>query len=113
MLTVPPAQGVGALEHGGHAAGAVVPRYAAGDRIAVIAYPRQEIDAEVVVSAVPGALSAAAIDVVADRGSTVNLSIVVEDENVYRNSISGVFRTTVILLVSVPSGKITAYCWEV
>ena len=68
-----------AFEHGTGDETAAYLRYAAGDRIAIIAYPRQEVDAEVVVTAVPGALSAAAIDVIADSGSTVNLSIVVED----------------------------------
>ena len=67
-----------AFEHGVGDEAAAYLRYAAGERIVVEADPGQQVNAQVVVSAVPDAISAAAIDVVADSGSTVNLSIVVD-----------------------------------
>ena len=52
-------------------------RFAAGERIVVEAAAGQEVDAQVIVEAVEGAFSAAAIDVIAAPNSVVNLSIVV------------------------------------
>ena len=67
-----------AFEHGMGEEVAAYVRYAAGERIVIEPDPDQEVDAQVVVSAAPNALSAAAIDVIANPRSTVNLSIVVE-----------------------------------
>ena len=53
-------------------------RYAAGDRIVVAAGPGEAIEASVCVRAVTGAISAAAIDVVAGEGSTVRLKLHVD-----------------------------------
>ena len=66
-----------AFEHGVGEEAAAYLRYAAGERIVVQAGPGAHVDAQVVVSAVPDAMSAAAVDVVADEGGEVNLSIVV------------------------------------
>ena len=68
-----------AFEHGTGDETAAYLRYAAGDRIVVAAKEGQSVDAQVVVSAVPGAVSAAAVDVIADANSAVNLSIVVNE----------------------------------
>lgn len=67
-----------AFEHGTGDEAAAYLRYAAGDRIVVAAKAGQSVDAQVVVTAVPDAVSAAAIDVVADAGSNVTLSVVVQ-----------------------------------
>lgn len=67
-----------AFEHGTGDETAAYLRYAAGDRIVVAAKAGQSVDAQVVVTAVPDAVSAAAIDVVADAGSNVTLSVVVQ-----------------------------------
>lgn len=52
-------------------------RYAAGKRLVVKAAPNETIEAQAVVVATQNAASIAAIDVVASRGSTVELSIVI------------------------------------
>ena len=52
-------------------------RYAAGNRIAVVADSGKTEEAQIVVTGVEGAMSAAAIDIVAGERSIVNLSIVV------------------------------------
>ncbi len=67
-----------AFEHGTGDEAAAYLRYAAGDRIVVAVKEGQSVDAQVVVSAVPGAVSAAAVDVIADANSAVNLSLVVD-----------------------------------
>lgn len=67
-----------AFEHGMGDEAAAYLRYVAGERIVVEADPGQDVAAEVVVAAVPDAISVAAIDVIADTGSTVRLSIVVD-----------------------------------
>lgn len=67
-----------AFEHGTGDEAAAYLRYVAGERVVVKADQGKQVDAQVVVSAVEGAISAAAIDVVADEGSAVNLSIVVD-----------------------------------
>lgn len=67
-----------AFETGVGSEAAAYLHYAAGDRIVIEADPGKAIDAQVIVAAVEGAVSAAAIDVVADKGSAVNLSVVVE-----------------------------------
>ncbi len=54
---------------------------AAGERLVVKADQGQSVSAEVVVSGAAQAFDAAAIDVVAAAGSSVNLSIVVDGEN--------------------------------
>ena len=69
-----------AFEHGVGEEAAAYLRYTAGERIVVIADPGKQVDAEVVVTGVAGTLSAAAIDVIANASSTVNLSITVVDE---------------------------------
>lgn len=83
-----------AFEHGVGDEAAAYLRYAAGERIVVEADPGKQVDAQVVLSAVSGAISAAAIDVVADAGSIVNLSIVV-DSSECEESASGITGTTV------------------
>ena len=67
-----------AFEHGVGDEAAAYLRYAAGKRIVVAAAAGQSVDVQVIVEAVEGALSVAAIDVVADQGSSVDLSIVVD-----------------------------------
>lgn len=67
-----------AFEHGVGDEAAAYLRYAAGDRVVVETDPGQAVEAQVVVKAVPGALSVAAIDVVAGRNSSIDLSIVVD-----------------------------------
>ena len=66
-----------AFEHGTGGETAAFLRHAAGRRIVIASRPGHSVDARVVVTAVPEAVSAAAIDVVADTGSDVRLSIVV------------------------------------
>ena len=51
---------------------------AAGKRTIVQAAPGNHIDAAVTVTASPGAISAAAIDVIAEQGSAIDLSILVD-----------------------------------
>ena len=88
-----------AFEHGVGEEAAAYLRYAAGERIVVVADAGKEVDAEVVVSGTLGTLSAAAIDVIANAGSTVNLCIVVDEpENVSPTHLAhlpGVTGTTV------------------
>ena len=67
-----------AFEHGVGEEAAAYLRYAAGKRIVVKADAGKTIDAQVIVEAAPETLSVAAVDVVADADSTVNLSIVVD-----------------------------------
>lgn len=67
-----------AFEHGTGDEAAAYLRYAAGDRIVVCSDEGERVEAQVVVSATPGAISVAAIDVVAGKGGAVDLSIVVE-----------------------------------
>lgn len=67
-----------AFEHGTGEEMAAYLRYAAGEHVVIETDPDQTVDAQVVVTAVPGAISAAAIDVIANPRSTVNLSIVVD-----------------------------------
>ena len=71
-------------------------RFAAGERVVVQTDPGQSVEAQVVVSAVPDALSVAAIDVVAGRNSSVSLSIVVDSPDVPASAgASGFAGTTV------------------
>lgn len=56
-------------------------RYAAGDRVVVQTDSGQNAKAQVVVSGVPGAISVAAIDVIAGEDSCVDLSVVVDSPN--------------------------------
>lgn len=49
-----------------------------GQPVVIEAAPGQTVDAQVAIEGTPGALSIAAIDIIAGKGSTVNLSIVVE-----------------------------------
>ena len=67
-----------AFEHGVGEEAAAYLRYAAGKRIVIKADAGKTVDAQVVVEAAAETLSVAAIDVVADTDSTVNLSIVVD-----------------------------------
>ncbi len=67
-----------AFEHGVGEEVAAYLRYAAGKRIVIKAGAGKMVDAQVVVEAAAETLSVAAIDVVADADSTVNLSIVVD-----------------------------------
>ena len=67
-----------AFEHGVGEEAAAYLRYAAGKRIVIKADAGKTVDAQVVVEAAAETLSVAAIDVVADADSTVNLSIVVD-----------------------------------
>ncbi|MBE6472910.1 MAG: hypothetical protein E7Z99_04925, partial [Coriobacteriaceae bacterium] len=67
-----------AFENGVGDEAAAYMRYAAGERVVIEAAPGKSVEAQVIVSAVPNSLSAAAIDVVAARNSSVNLSIVVD-----------------------------------
>ena len=68
-----------AFEHGVGDEAAAYLRHVAGGHIVVKSDAGRQVDAEVIVSAAPGAISAAAIDVVADAGSSVELSIVVDE----------------------------------
>ena len=65
-----------AFEHGTGAEAASFLSEASGERIVIAADNGRTVDAQVAVASVAQAVSAAAIDVVAGRGSTVNLSIV-------------------------------------
>ena len=67
-----------AFEHGVGEEAAAYLRYAAGKRIVIKADAGKTVDAQVVVEAAAETLSVAAIDVVADTDSTVNLSRVVD-----------------------------------
>ena len=55
-------------------------RFAAGDRIVIETDPGQRVDAKVVVTGEGGTVSVAAIDVIANEGSEVGLSVVVEGD---------------------------------
>lgn len=67
-----------AFEHGVGDEAAAYLRFAAGDCVAIVAEPGKQASATVVVNAVPDAVSVAAIDVVAGRGGTIELSVVVD-----------------------------------
>ncbi len=67
-----------AFEHGIGAEAAAYLQSAAQKRIVIAPKAGQDVRAQVIVSAVPDALCAAAIDIVADKASTVNLSVVVD-----------------------------------
>ncbi len=85
-----------AFEHGVGEEAVAYLRFAAGERVVVQTDPGQSVEAQVVVSAVPDALSVAAIDVVAGRNSSVNLSIVVDSPDVPASAgASGFAGTTV------------------
>ena len=88
-----------AFEHGVGEEAAAYLRYAAGKRIVVKADAGKTIDAQVIVEAAPETLSVAAVDVVADADSTVNLSIVVDSPESSATSaegaVSGVVGSTV------------------
>ena len=66
-----------AFEHGTGAETAAFLRDAAGERIVICAEAGRAVAAQVVVTAVPDAISVAAIDVIAGSRSTVNLSLVI------------------------------------
>lgn len=66
-----------AFEHGAGDETAAYLRYAAGERIVIKTDPGERAQAQVVVAGVAGAISVAAIDVVAGKGSAIDLSIVV------------------------------------
>jgi len=88
-----------AFEHGVGEETAAYLRYAAGKRIVIKADAGKTVDAQVVVEAAAETLSVAAIDVVADADSTVNLSIVVDSPESSATSaegaVSGVVGSTV------------------
>jgi len=88
-----------AFEHGVGEEAAAYLRYAAGKRIVIKADAGKTVDAQVVVEAAAETLSVAAIDVVADADSTVNLSIVVDSPESSATSaegaVSGVVGSTV------------------
>ena len=88
-----------AFEHGVGEEAAAYLRYAAGNRIVVKADAGKTVDARVVVEAAAETLSVAAIDVVADADSTVNLSIVIDSpegaEPSDKGAISGMAGSTV------------------
>ena len=67
-----------AFEHGLGDETAAYLRYAAGEHVVVEAAPSQEVQARITVTAAPGAISIAAIDVIAGRGSSIALSILVD-----------------------------------
>ena len=67
-----------AFEHGTGDETAAYLRYAAGRRVVVNAAQGEAVQAQVVVQAVPGAISVGAIEVVAERDAAVQLSIVVD-----------------------------------
>lgn len=67
-----------AFENGVGSEASAYLRYAAGDRVVIETDAGQSVEAQVIVNAVPNALSAAAIDVVAARNSSISLSIVVD-----------------------------------
>ena len=69
-----------AFEHGMGDEVAAYLRYAAEDRVVISAGPGEKVNAQVLVSSVQGGVSVAAIDVVADEGSDVELSVVVDSE---------------------------------
>ncbi len=83
-----------AFEHGTGDETAAFLRYAAGNRIVVKADEGEQAEAQVVVSAVPNAISAAAIDVIAAKGSAVDLAILVDGSSTDEPS-SGITGTTV------------------
>ena len=88
-----------AFEHGVGEEAAAYLRYAAGKRIVIKADAGKTVDAQVVVEAAAETLSVAAIDVVADADSTVNLSIVVDSPECAapsdKSAISGMAGSTV------------------
>jgi len=78
-----------AFEHGMGDEVAAYLRYVAGERVVIEADPNQVFAAEVLVAAVPDAISVAAIDVIADAGSTVRLSVVVDGSEEAEAGIAG------------------------
>jgi Fe-S cluster assembly scaffold protein SufB len=84
-----------AFENGVGDEAAAYMRYAAGERVVIEAAPGKSVEAQVIVSAVPNSLSAAAIDVVAARNSSVNLSIVVDSPDGAAAGASGFAGSTV------------------
>ena len=84
-----------AFENGVGDEAAAYLRYAAGERVVIEAAPGKSVEAQVIVSAVPNALSAAAIDIVAARNSSVNLSIVVDSPDGAAADASGFAGSTV------------------
>jgi len=84
-----------AFENGVGDEAAAYMRYAAGERVVIEAAPGKSVEAQVIVSAVPNSLSAAAIDVVAARNSSVNLSIVVDSPDGAAAGVSGFAGSTV------------------
>lgn len=84
-----------AFENGVGDEAAAYLRYAAGARVVIEAAPGKSVEAQVIVSAVPNALSAAAIDIVAARNSSVSLSIVVDSPDGTAAGASGFAGSTV------------------
>ena len=72
---------VAAFEHGTGEAVAAFLREMAGKRIVVQAAPRETVATTVVVTGAPDAISAAAIDVVALRNSSVDVALVIDGVN--------------------------------
>ena len=66
-----------AFEHGTGSQAAAFLRDAAGERMVIQASPGEVANAQMLVNAMPGTVSATAIDVIAERDSTVNLTLVV------------------------------------
>ena len=87
------------IEHGTGAQASAFLRSVAGTGLVVEAAEGQEVDARIAVEAVPGAVSVAAVDVVASAGSNVRLSIAVDgpsaDQGAQGAEIAGVVGTTV------------------
>ena len=67
-----------AFDHGVGEEAAAYLRYAARDRIVVEADAGRDVSAQVALASAPGTLSAAAVDVIANPGSRVELSLVVD-----------------------------------
>ena len=67
-----------AFEHGTGEEVAAYLRYAAGDHVIIETDPDQRVEAQVIVTGEPDAISAAAIDVIAAERSEINLSLVVQ-----------------------------------
>ena len=78
-----------AFEHGTGDETAAYLRFAAGEPIVVTSRPHAEVNAQIIVEAVPCALSVAAIDVIASAHSIVNLSIVVGQRAQEATALSG------------------------
>ena len=78
-----------AFDHGVGNEVAAYMRGIAGDRLLVRAESGQAAEAEVIVEAAPQAINVAAIDVVAEAGSTVDLSIVVDGSAAQSSGVAG------------------------